>query len=54
MGGACSTNGRVEEIIQGFGKKTERKRSLGRSSRRREENIKKDVKEVGWDSSGSG
>jgi hypothetical protein len=46
--------GREEEIIQGFSRKTERKRSLGRPSRRSEENIKRDVKEIGWDSSGSG
>ena len=41
-----------ERCIQGFGGKRERKRTLGRPRRRREDNIKMDHQDVGcgmWD-----
>jgi hypothetical protein len=47
MGGACNTYGcrGVYRIIVG---KTEGKRPLGRPRRRREDDIKKDVQDVGY------
>jgi hypothetical protein len=46
LGGACSANGRGENHVQGFGEKLERKRTLGRLRRRREDNIKMDLQEL--------
>jgi hypothetical protein len=40
---------RENKCISSFGKKTSRKRPLGRSSCRRESNIKVDITEAGWD-----
>jgi hypothetical protein len=58
MGRACSMYRGEERCIQGFGVKTWGRRTLGRSRRRWEDNIKMDLREVGWghrlDSSGSG
>jgi hypothetical protein len=47
MGGECSTYGREERRIQGFGGETEGKRPLGRPRRRWLNNIKMDLQEVG-------
>ena len=44
MGGACGTYGGRERCAQGFGGG---KRPLGRPRRRREDNIKMDIEEVG-------
>ena len=47
MGGAFSTYGEEERRIRGFGGGTWGKRPLGRPRRRREDNIKMDLQEVG-------
>ena len=47
MGGACGTYGGRERYAQGFDGETERKRPLGRPRRRREDNIKMNLEEVG-------
>jgi hypothetical protein len=48
MGGACSiTFGGEERCIQGLGRKTEGKRPLGISRCRQEDNIERDLQEVG-------
>jgi hypothetical protein len=49
MGGACSTYGGEQKCIQGIGGETEGKRPLGRPRYRREDSIKMDIQEVGWD-----
>jgi hypothetical protein len=58
MGGACSTNGGDEECIQNFIRKREGKTPLVRPRRRRIDNIKMDVRIIGYeyvlDSSDSG
>jgi hypothetical protein len=46
MGRACSTNGEKKRILMG---KPEGKRPLGRPRRRWVDNIKTDVREIGWD-----
>jgi len=46
MGGICSTHGGEDRTIQDFGGETEGTRPLGRP-RRRWDNIKMDVQEVG-------
>ena len=46
MGGACSTYGGEERRVQSFGGETCGKESLGRSSRRWEDNIKMDLQEL--------
>jgi hypothetical protein len=46
MGWACSTNEGEERILVG---KPEGKRPLGRPTRRWVDNIKMDLREVGWD-----
>ena len=48
MGGACSTNGERRGLYRVFVGKPEGKRPLGRPRRRWENNIKSDIKEVGW------
>ena len=50
MGRTCSTYGGEEKCIQGFGQKTggEGGRPLGRPRRIWEDNIKMDLREVGW------
>jgi hypothetical protein len=47
MGRACSTHWGEGESIKNFGGK-EGKRPLGRPRRRWEENIKTDLREIGW------
>ena len=47
MGGARSACGGRERRVRGFGRKTWGTRPLGRPRRRRENNIKMDLQEVG-------
>jgi hypothetical protein len=47
MGGTCRTDGRNEKLIQYFGRKTGKKEPLGRTRRRRKDNIAVDLKEIG-------
>jgi hypothetical protein len=47
MGGACSTSGGKERRIQDFGR-PEIRRPFGRPRRIWEDNIKMDLREVGW------
>ena len=58
MGRACSTYGGQEGFIYGLMGKPEGRRPLGRAIRRWVDNIKMDLREVGWghglDRSGSG
>jgi len=46
MGGESSTYGGGEKCIQEFGRKPDRKRPLGRTRRRWEDNIKINLQEV--------
>jgi len=46
-GGSCSTYGEKGGVKRGFVWKAEGKRPLGRTRRRRENNIKMDLQEVG-------
>ena len=48
MGGARRTHGRQERCVQEFCGKPGGKRLLGRPRRIREDNIKKDLQQVGW------
>jgi len=48
MDGACSTSGGEDLCIKGLVGKPEGKRPLGRPRRRWEDNIKMDLKGVGW------
>ena len=48
MGGTCGTYRRQERCIQGFGCETERSRLLERPGHRWDDNIKMDLREVGW------
>jgi hypothetical protein len=48
MGRACSTYGEEERCVQGFDGGDLRERTLGRSSRRWEDNIKIGLQEIGW------
>jgi hypothetical protein len=43
-------HGGEAECIYGFGGKARRKRPLGRPRRRLEDNIKIDIREIGWGS----
>ena len=49
MGRTCSTYGGIQKLIQNLVGNPEGKRSLGRRSRRREDNITMDFREVGCD-----
>jgi ribosome biogenesis protein Nip4 len=49
MGGACSTNGGEEECIYNIVGKPEGKRPLRRPRRRLVDNIKMNLREIGWD-----
>jgi hypothetical protein len=49
MGGQCSTHERNEKFIQNFGRKAQRTRSLGRPRRRWEDNIRMNLREIGWE-----
>jgi len=52
VGETCRTHGRDEKCIKILFVKSERKRSLGRPMRRREDNIRMDPREIGWESVG--
>jgi hypothetical protein len=45
----CSTNGREEETVLDIGGKAGRKETIGRPRRRWVENIKIDLREIGWE-----
>jgi hypothetical protein len=47
--GACSTNGEKRNVYRILAGKPEGKRSLGRPRRRWVDNIKLDLREIGWD-----
>jgi hypothetical protein len=49
MGRACSTNGKEEEAYRILVGKPEGRRPLGRPRRRWVDNIKMDLREIGWD-----
>jgi hypothetical protein len=49
MGRACNTNGGEDECIKAIGGKARRKRPLGRTRRRWVDNIKMNLREIGWD-----
>jgi hypothetical protein len=48
MGGACSTNGEKRNAYRILVRKTDAKRPLGGPSRRWVDNIKMDIREIGW------
>jgi hypothetical protein len=48
MGGACSTNGDKRYAYTVLVDKPERRRAFERPSRRWEDNIKNDIRVVGW------
>jgi len=48
MGGTCSTHGGMRNIYNIFVGKPEGMRLLGRSRRRWEDNIRMDLREIGW------
>jgi hypothetical protein len=48
MGWACNTYRGQERCIQGFGGEPAGKGPLGKPKRRREDNIKIELQEVGW------
>jgi hypothetical protein len=48
MGGACSTNGEKRNAYRILVRKPERKKPLGIPRRRWEDNIRKDLREIGW------
>jgi hypothetical protein len=50
MGRACSTHEEKRDAQGVLVGKPERKRPLGRPVSRREDNSKKDLREIGWDS----
>jgi hypothetical protein len=49
MGGVCSTNGEKRNAYRILVGKPEGKRPLGRPGRRWVDNIKMDLREIGWD-----
>jgi hypothetical protein len=49
MGRACSTNGAKRNAYRTFVGKQEGKRPLGRPRRRWVDNIKMNLREIGWD-----
>jgi hypothetical protein len=49
MGRACSTNGDRRHAYRILVVKPERKRPLGRPTRRWVDNLKIDLREIGWD-----
>jgi hypothetical protein len=48
MGRACSTHGRKRNTCRILVEKPEEKRPVGRPRRRWEDNIKMDLRELGW------
>jgi hypothetical protein len=49
IGGACSTNGEKRNAYKVLAGKPERKKPLGRPRRRWVDNIKTNLREIGWD-----
>jgi hypothetical protein len=49
MGRACSTNGEKRNAFWRFVGKPEEKRPLGKPRRKWVDNIKMDLREIGWD-----
>jgi hypothetical protein len=49
VGGTCGTHGGGERCLQGLSGRSEGKRPLGRPRRRWGDNIKMDLKEIGYD-----
>jgi hypothetical protein len=49
MGRACSTDGGEEEFIEDNGGKARRKETTGKTRRSWVDNIKMDLREIGWD-----
>jgi hypothetical protein len=49
MGLTCSTHGSDEKCVQYFGRKPEGKRPLGRPRRGWMDNIRMDLREIGWE-----
>jgi len=49
MSVACSTHERDENCIRNLGRKREGKRSPGRRSRRWEDNVRMDLREIRWE-----
>jgi hypothetical protein len=49
MGGACSTDARDENAYNILVGKPEEKRPLGRCRHRWEDNIRMDLREIGWE-----
>jgi hypothetical protein len=48
VGGTCGRHGRGEKRVKIFGGKARGKRPLGRPRRRWEDEIKMDLREIGW------
>jgi hypothetical protein len=48
--GTCGTHRSGEESIQGLGGKARRKQQLGRTSHRWEDEIRMDLRQIGWGS----
>jgi hypothetical protein len=48
MGGACTTRGKNEKIIQNFAWKTLREEASGRLRLRPEDDVKMDLREIGY------
>jgi hypothetical protein len=48
-GGSCSAHGEDEKCIKRFGQKTEGKRPLRRPRHKWEDNIRIDLREIGWE-----
>jgi len=48
MGGACGTHERHEKCIQNFGRKAEGKRPFESPRHRRKDNVRLNLREVGW------
>jgi hypothetical protein len=48
MGGACSTNGLKTNAYRIVVRKSDGKRPLGRPRRRWEDNMRLDLREIGW------
>jgi hypothetical protein len=49
VGRACSSNGEARNVYRILVRKPDRKRPLGRPRHRWVENIKMDLREIGWD-----
>jgi hypothetical protein len=49
MSGACTTRGEIRNAYKILVGKPERKRPLGRPRRRWEDNIRMDLREIGWE-----